>query len=74
MQTSIEIIEEIQRDASSLQRKFLTLPALGEDINQKQRAAIDNAQESLLGWRGWDLGQLKKAFSGKNNDYISTTA
>jgi len=64
MQTSIEIIEEIEADASSLQRKFLTLPGAGENLSNKQKAAIDKAQEGLLGWRNWDLGELKKAFSG----------
>lgn len=64
MQTSIEIIEEIQADASGLQKKLLTLPAPGEDISQKQRDVIDQAQKGLLGWRSWDLGKLWEAFTG----------
>jgi len=63
MQTSIEIIEEIQSDASALQRKLLTLPGVGETINQKQQDVINDTQKSLLGWRSWDLGELKKAFT-----------
>ena len=66
MQTSIQIIEEIKDDAANLQRKFLTLPAPGETINKEQRKAIDNAQKGLAGWRGWDLGELEKAFSEKS--------
>lgn len=65
MQTSIQIIEEIRDDATSIQRKFLTLPAPGETISTKQQKAIDDAQKGLLGWRGWDLGELYKAFGGK---------
>ena len=63
MQSSSQIIEEIQSDASGLQRKLLTLPAPGEDISKKQQDAIDQAQKGLLGWRSWDLGELEKAFS-----------
>ncbi|MFB0523930.1 MAG: hypothetical protein ACETVZ_00190 [Phycisphaerae bacterium] len=64
METSIQIIKEIQKDAADLQRKFLTLP--GEpsaDVSSEQYQAIDNAQNGLRGWRNWDLGQLEKAFS-----------
>ena len=64
MKTSIEIIEEIEVDSSSLQRKFLTLPSAGETISNEQQEAIDKAQKSLEGWRNWDFGELKKAFSG----------
>ena len=66
MQTSIEIIKEIKSDASGLQRKLLTLPAPGEDTSKEQYKAIDSAREGLSGWRGWDLGELASAFSGKN--------
>lgn len=66
MQTSIEIIEEVKSDAAALQRKLLTLPAPGEDISNKQQKAIDKAQNGLSGWRGWDLGELAKAFIGKS--------
>jgi len=66
MQTSIQIIEEIEDDSAGLQRKLLTLPAAGENLNNKQKAAIDKAQEGLLGWRGWDLGELKEAFKRKD--------
>lgn len=66
MQTSIQIVEEIMHDAANLQRKFLSLPAPGEDISKEQREAIDKAQNSLRGWRGWELGELEKAFSEGN--------
>lgn len=63
MQTSIEIIQEIKSDAAGLQRKFLTLPAPGEDISGHQQKLIDDAQKGLLGWRSWELAELEKAFS-----------
>jgi len=68
MQTSIEIIEEIKHDASSIQRKLLTLPAPGapgtsETISDHQQKLIDDAQKVLLGWRSWELKELAKAFS-----------
>jgi len=69
MQTSIQIIEEIKSDAASLQRKLLTLSGASEDrnhfrsVSRKQQNAIIQAQDGLSGWRGWDLGQLEKAFS-----------
>lgn len=66
MQTSIEIIEEIKSDASGLQRKLLTLPAPGKDTSKEQSEAIDSAQEGLSGWRGWELGELEKAFTVEN--------
>ena len=64
MESSSQIIEEIQKDASALQMKLLTLPSAGENISQKQQAAIDQTQSGLLGWRSWELGQLEKAFAG----------
>ena len=64
MQTSIQIIEEIETEAASIQRKLLTLPGPGEDVNEKQQDVINATQKSLMGWRSWDLGELKKAFSG----------
>lgn len=63
MQSSSQIISEIQKDASALQLKLLTLQGVGETINEKQENAIDKAQEGLLGWRSWDLGELEKAFA-----------
>lgn len=66
MQTSIQIIEEIKSDAASLQRKLLTLPAPGEDLSNKQRLIIAKAQDGLSGWRGWELGELEKAFKRKS--------
>lgn len=63
MESSSQIIEEIQKDASALQRKLLTLPGVGETISQEQRDVIDQAQKGLLGWRSWDLGKLWEAFS-----------
>jgi len=63
MQTSIQIIEEIKSDAANLQRKLLTLPPTGETISTKQKAKIAQAQEGLLGWCSWELGELEKAFS-----------
>jgi len=66
MQSSIQIIEEIQSDASALQRKLLTLPGVGETISEKQQDAIDQAQKGLLGWRSWELGELGKIFAVVN--------
>ena len=63
MQTSIRIIKEIKSDASGLQRKLLTLPGPGETISEKQQLEIDKAQKGLEGWRGWELGELEKAFN-----------
>jgi hypothetical protein len=63
MQTSIQIIEEIKREAAELQRKFLSLPGQGEEASVKQQKLIDDAQKGLLGWRSWELGELEKAFS-----------
>ena len=64
MQSSSQIIEEIQSAASDLQRKFLALPGGGESITEIQQGVIDRAEKGLLGWRSWDLGQLEKAFAG----------
>lgn len=73
MQTSIQIIKEIKSGASKLQRKLLTLPGKSEDprnplrpINKNQQAAFDSAQKGLSGWRGWELGELEKAFTVEN--------
>ncbi len=66
MQTSIQIIKEIKDDAANLQLKFLSLPGPGETISEKQQEAIDKAQKGLQGWRGWELGELAKAFSGES--------
>jgi len=63
MQTSIEIIEEIKSDAARLQRKFLALPAPGENVNKNQMRAIDKAQIGLSIWRSRRLETLEKIFT-----------
>ena len=62
MKTSLEIIEEIKNDAKDLQVKLLMLPGLG-GCNAEQSQMIDKVQNSLRGFRGWELGELEKAFS-----------
>ncbi len=66
MEATRNVIEEIKRDAASLQRKFLTLPTAGETISKEQQKAIDRARTGLQGWRGWELGELVNAFSEKS--------
>lgn len=66
MKTSNEIIKEIKDDAANLQKKLLLLPGVGS-CNAEQTRLIDKAQETLRGFRGWELGELEKAFSEESN-------
>lgn len=63
MQTSIQTIEEIKVDAAALQKKVLSLPVPGEEVNVKQHKLIEALQTGLSGWIGWDLGELEKSFN-----------
>lgn len=62
MQSTIQIIEGIKIDAAALKNKVMSLPSTVDQVSVKQQSAIDSTQKSLLGWIGWDLGELEKAF------------
>lgn len=66
MQSSNEIIEEIKSDATSLQRKLMTLPGPGEDISKEQQEAVVDVQDGLSFWRRMHLVILEKAFKRKD--------
>jgi len=64
MTKPIEIIQKIRADADELQKKLSLLlePKNSNDFTEEQMRAAFRADNSLRGWRGFDLGELEKAF------------
>lgn len=59
-----EIIKEIRADADELQKKIslMLITENSKDYSEEQMRAAFSADNSLRGWRGWELGELEKAF------------
>ena len=59
-----EIIKWIRDDADELQYKLSQLlkPENSNDYTEEQMRAAFRADNSLRGFRGFDLGELEKAF------------
>lgn len=68
MPKSSEIIKEIKADADELQKKLTLLleAEISKDYTNGQMLIVFRANFSLKGWRGWELGELEKAFIAKN--------
>lgn len=64
MQKPNERIEEIRADADELQKKLSMMlkPENSKDYSEEQMRAAFSADNSLRGFRGWELGELEKAF------------
>jgi len=62
-----EIIEEIRANADELQKKLALLlePENSKDYTEEKMMVAIRANFGLKGWRGWELGELEKAFVAK---------
>lgn len=66
MEKSLQVIDEIKRDATDLQKKLVSIPVPESgDFSKEQATAMLDAQDGLSFWRRAHLGILEKAFSGK---------
>lgn len=64
MSKASDIIKEIREEADRMQKKLQLLlqPEDSNDYTEEQMGAAFKADNSLRGWRGFDLGGLEKAF------------
>ena len=64
MPSPTEIIKEIRADADKLQKKteLLLMPENSRNFNDEQMKTALSVDDSLRGWRGWNLSQLEKDF------------